>query len=685
MKLSNIGEQSHIGDPMKRQWYGLIVLLLVILAAEASESQSARAYVSEQEVKEKLERIRCSFDKQLAMFQNVRFTAVRTQPYSRVERDSDSIQADGERRVTVTRMPGKRKITKQSYQLSKTGKFLFSYRTYVMDIGTGKKSQERLPDQTSFNGETYQHLLPHNEAVIFTPKHPFNSSGPMRKPTFYMDHLFNGEILELLEKSDHVMISETNDGLWHFKYTNPELQSKKNFNILFDPAQDFMITRIQGRWDDHRDFMKEIEYHKTEEGFYYPTKGTFTLGDNEVSWMQITEFQLNGQEGDYTLEIPDGTQVTDYSKNPDHFEKYIYGKLKKTYEKIINSGGKFVAGIVLDQSGSPIPNVYVAARCLKTTSDSGRITLHSDVKIESLNATTDAQGRFAIEVEYDGAYILRFNSPNHASIIAYDVEIGSLDLKATLPEGGSVSGHVVHKENGKKIPVVGTKVKIEDLSYVFNGLDSKETLTDERGRFRFDHLRTKKRPIETKFFKEWEYAPREWKISYGKTSKTIIFYEGTKIENVELVVEPDYTNPISLIGKPLPELKDLGTGLTATDVNGKTILLCFFEMNQRPSRHCVFQLVKKAEQLTQENVAVIAVQASKIDENTLNDWVKKNSIPFLVGMVEGSEEEMRFNWGVHSLPWLILTDRKHVVRAEGFAASELDQTVRLITQLNGDD
>jgi hypothetical protein len=41
-------------------------------------------------------------------------------------------------------------------------------------------------------------------------------------------------------------------------------------------------------------------------------------------------------------------------------------------------------------------------------------------------------------------------------------------------------------------------------------------------------------------------------------------------------------------------------------------------------------------------------------------------------MVQGDEEETRFAWGVRSLPWLILTDKEHVVRVEGFGLSELN-------------
>ena len=50
-----------------------------------------------------------------------------------------------------------------------------------------------------------------------------------------------------------------------------------------------------------------------------------------------------------------------------------------------------------------------------------------------------------------------------------------------------------------------------------------------------------------------------------------------------------------------------------------------------------------------------------------------------IGMIESDEEETRFNWGVKSLPWMILADKQHIVRAEGFAVSELDERIEEIT------
>ncbi|MBN2316605.1 MAG: hypothetical protein JXM79_21940 [Sedimentisphaerales bacterium] len=69
-----------------------------------------------------------------------------------------------------------------------------------------------------------------------------------------------------------------------------------------------------------------------------------------------------------------------------------------------------------------------------------------------------------------------------------------------------------------------------------------------------------------------------------------------------------------------------------------------------------------------QGVILAAVQTSQ---------VKKNDIPFPVEMMKSEEEKVRFNWGVKSLPWLILTDREHVIQAEGFAFQELDDKLKV--------
>jgi hypothetical protein len=131
----------------------------------------------------------------------------------------------------------------------------------------------------------------------------------------------------------------------------------------------------------------------------------------------------------------------------------------------------------------------------------------------------------------------------------------------------------------------------------------------------------------------------------------------------------------SLMGKSLPELNSIEVDYNFDRANEQMILACFFDMGQRPSRNCISRLVERAGQLRQSGISVIAVQASKVDTNSLNEWMAENNVSFTIGTIQDNEEQVRFNWGVKSLPWLILTDKKHIVIAEGFAVYELDEKI----------
>ena len=165
--------------------------------------------------------------------------------------------------------------------------------------------------------------------------------------------------------------------------------------------------------------------------------------------------------------------------------------------------------------------------------------------------------------------------------------------------------------------------------------------------------------------------------------------EGTQVYNMDFPegkfkwqngkMVPLIAQSIPLLDKPLPELKDIKIDISPIDTNNKMILVCFFDMDQRPSRNCLRQLSTKAQELKAKDVVVVAIQTSKIDDSYLNEWVEKNNIPFPAGMIEGDEEKIRFTWGVRFLPWLILTDNKHIVRAEGFSISELGNKYKLVS------
>lgn len=127
------------------------------------------------------------------------------------------------------------------------------------------------------------------------------------------------------------------------------------------------------------------------------------------------------------------------------------------------------------------------------------------------------------------------------------------------------------------------------------------------------------------------------------------------------------------VGKPLPVLEGFTFNLAAEQTKDTPLLLCFFDMDQRPSRNCLRRLSARAQEFKARGVFIVAVHASKVGENKLDEWTNRNNISFPVGMIEDNNEKTRFGWGVRSLPWLILTDKQHVVTAEGFGMAELDQ------------
>jgi len=59
-------------------------------------------------------------------------------------------------------------------------------------------------------------------------------------------------------------------------------------------------------------------------------------------------------------------------------------------------------------------------------------------------------------------------------------------------------------------------------------------------------------------------------------------------------------------------------------------------------------------QLKEKGVTVVAVQASKVDDTALKEWVKKKQHPFSGRNGSKRRRKTRFAWGVQSLPWLIL-------------------------------
>jgi hypothetical protein len=135
------------------------------------------------------------------------------------------------------------------------------------------------------------------------------------------------------------------------------------------------------------------------------------------------------------------------------------------------------------------------------------------------------------------------------------------------------------------------------------------------------------------------------------------------------------TTKPSLVGKPLPSLSDLSRELSQVQAEARPLLLSLVDIEQRLSRQYLSNLAKKTENLTAEGVMPVIIQVSRVDLQQYEDWVKANRIEVPIRVAEGDFESRKAAWGVKALPWLILTDKDRIVKAEGFAAGELEKVL----------
>ncbi|HCO94460.1 MAG TPA: hypothetical protein DIU00_11000 [Phycisphaerales bacterium] len=342
-----------------------------------------------------------------------------------------------------------------------------------------------------------------------------------------------------------------------------------------------------------------------------------------------------------------------------HFERNLAGAVEFADDaKVVDvtmTAGITCVGKVVDPDGKPIENTKVYLTFWSSGTGSSMAHQENTTNAEgyyeikavpphyrySVNASADGYGRDYLRISTEKAKNNRF-----------EVEPISLAM-ANL----SVSGIVVDMDDK---PVENARIYCQD-----RGQPYRDTQTDQDGRFTLENLCAGKITIYAGKHTTTQLHGRI-ETEGGATDVKIVVSERPSSARYEP------KRPPSLVGRPLPELKDVGIDLPPAGTNGKKMLVCFFDMEQRPSRHCITQLAKQAGQLREKGVIIVAVQASRVDQNALDEWVKKYNIPFSVGMVQGDAEKVRFAWGVRSLPWLILTNKSYVVVSQGFSIGDLE-------------
>ncbi|MCF7668226.1 MAG: carboxypeptidase regulatory-like domain-containing protein [Verrucomicrobia bacterium] len=223
------------------------------------------------------------------------------------------------------------------------------------------------------------------------------------------------------------------------------------------------------------------------------------------------------------------------------------------------------------------------------------------------------------------------------------------------------------KVSGQVIDINGNGIADVRLSVYGQGQPHLRMNADKDGYFEFDGVCAGEISINGSIHKDGEYLFGNVRTQGGAKNIKLILTEGG--------ATPQFVpkTPSSLVGKTLPDLTTCDITMPA---DAGSILVFAWDMNQRSSRHFVKQLAANADVLNEHDVIVVLLNTSPVDKEQLKNWLDDNQIHYPCGVMDEDAEDMKFEMGIQSLPWLILTDPEHEVIAEGFSVEELGEKLK---------
>jgi uncharacterized GH25 family protein len=316
--------------------------------------------------------------------------------------------------------------------------------------------------------------------------------------------------------------------------------------------------------------------------------------------------------------------------------------------------GLQVTGRVTDDSDKPISNAEV------------QVMFHTERFGSSLEprVRADADGRFTFKALPRGrrytvnASAKGFGQDNRSVEAPADETRVELEPLQLLVADQRIAGVVLDADDK---PVANATVGS------YGGKQpSLNVTTDAKGRFAFDKVCAG--PIQL-------YANCQGPtFRYGNTTTeggdtNILFYLRSSSGGV-----PKAPQPVSLKGKPLPDLAALG--FAAADCpSGQAVLAVLIDAEQRPSRRALRLLSEQAAALKEKGVVTVILQVGAMADDAFAAWKQEAALPYPVVSVKADADKTRHAWGAGALPWLILTDKTRQVVAEGFAPDEVSATL----------
>jgi hypothetical protein len=214
-------------------------------------------------------------------------------------------------------------------------------------------------------------------------------------------------------------------------------------------------------------------------------------------------------------------------------------------------------------------------------------------------------------------------------------------------------------------PVAGAHISIHGAKQPM-----RNSRTDSNGRFSIDKVC----PGDIHIFANGSVGDRGFTSANAQGGDTNVIIRLNPAGSRVALAAP---RPVSLAGKPLPDLAPLGLA-PADAPEGRPLLVLLLDAEQRPCRRALRLLADQAAGLKQQSLGVVVLQAGAMTDEAFAAWKQETAPPFPVGRFKDKDpaEKASSAWGATALPWFILADKSHRVAAEGFALEELDAKVK---------
>ncbi|MGA2679374.1 MAG: carboxypeptidase-like regulatory domain-containing protein [Sedimentisphaerales bacterium] len=313
--------------------------------------------------------------------------------------------------------------------------------------------------------------------------------------------------------------------------------------------------------------------------------------------------------------------------------------------KVVDSNGAVIAGAKVTLMAR-FGNYGSSISDEKITSDkNGRFELKCIPEGLSCSVSAQASGYSKEQVEAEAG-----------NIEDGRVDIGEFQLKeAPL----TVMGIVVDVNDA---PVANVRL----YCYGQRQPDRSDIITDTNGRFTIDKVCEGSLQISANTSGE-PYCYGQVQTEGGATDVKIVISEQGTGRRLTPKKSP------SITGKAIPAMDGFGIKPAIEDINDKPLLICFFDVQQRPSRHALKELAVMTAGLKEKGIIVAGVQSSSLGQQELDEQLKKAKVTFAVGMIRANEEKVKSQWEIDGLPWLILTNKQHIVKASGFVVVEITE------------